>query len=81
MFVTLNPNTAIRDEFIYETNTFHHPVYDLPALAAQETIRAMNGTANTWFAGAWMRNGFHEDGLVSAMDVVARIASRERAAA
>ncbi len=76
MFVTLNPNRAPRDEFIYETNTFHHPVYDLPAIKAQATIRAMNGTANTWFAGAWMHNGFHEDGLVSALDVVAGIKAR-----
>ena len=76
MFVTLNPNTPIRDELIYETNTFHHPVYDLAAMDAQRRIRASNGSANTWFAGAWMHNGFHEDGLVSALDVVAAMKAR-----
>ena len=76
MFVTLNPNTPIRDELIYETNTFHHPVYDLAAMDAQRRIRASNGSANTWYAGAWMHNGFHEDGLVSALDVVAAMKAR-----
>jgi predicted NAD/FAD-binding protein len=50
-----------------------HPVYDLAALAAQDTVRAMNGTNNTWFCGAWMRHGFHEDGLSSAVDVVSAL--------
>ena len=50
--------------------TFRHPVYDLAALAAQGGVRAMNGTRNTWFCGAWMKNGFHEDGFASAVDVM-----------
>ena len=33
----------------------------------------MNGTNNTWFCGAWMKNGFHEDGLSSAFDVAQRL--------
>ena len=40
------------------------------ALAAQGQVKAMNGTRHTWFCGAWMRNGFHEDGIASAVDVV-----------
>jgi uncharacterized protein len=70
LFVTLNSNRPIDDRLIHDVNTFHHPVYDLAAIAAQDTIRAMNGTRNTWFCGAWMRNGFHEDGFQSAVDVV-----------
>ncbi len=70
MFVTLNSTRRIREELIYDQVTFHHPVYDLAALAAQKAIRAMNGARNTWFCGAWMRNGFHEDGLASAVEVV-----------
>ncbi len=76
MFVTLNSARPIRQDLIYDTVTFRHPVYDLGALAAQTDIRAMNGTANTWFCGAWMRNGFHEDGFQSAADVVAAMAAR-----
>ena len=70
MFVTLNTKRQIREELIYDQVTFRHPVYDLAALQAQKDIRAFNGARNTWFCGAWMKNGFHEDGLSSATDVV-----------
>ncbi|ARC87418.1 NAD(P)/FAD-dependent oxidoreductase [Rhodovulum sp. MB263] len=69
LFVTLNSRRPIRDELIYDTATFRHPVYDRGALEAQQAVRRMNGTNRTWFCGAWMRNGFHEDGLASAVDV------------
>jgi uncharacterized protein len=81
MFVTLNSNKPIRDELIYDSEVFHHPVYDLAALAAQKTIAARNGAGNTWFCGAWMKNGFHEDGISSAWDVAAAIAKRDTATA
>lgn len=69
LFVTLNPNRPIDERRVHDVATFHHPVYDLAALDAQAHLRAMNGKASTWFAGAWMKNGFHEDGLASAHDV------------
>jgi uncharacterized protein len=73
LFVTLNATQPIRDALVHDTVTFRHPVYDLAAVAAQGTIRAMNGTRNTWFCGAWMRSGFHEDGFQSAVDVVTKM--------
>ena len=78
IFVTLNSNGGIREDLIDDMVTFHHPVYDLAAIQAQSTLRAMNGTDNTWFAGAWMRNGFHEDGFASSVDVVEAMRSRAR---
>lgn len=79
LFVTLNSTREIRDELIYDTTTFRHPVYDLAAWAAQDTIRAINGDNRTWFCGAWMKNGFHEDGLGSAVDVVEAMRTRDEA--
>lgn len=73
MFVTLNGSAPIRDALIYDQHTFRHPVYDIAAFAAQDVLRVLNGHRNTWFCGAWMRNGFHEDGFVSAVDVVAKL--------
>ncbi|MCW1931349.1 NAD(P)/FAD-dependent oxidoreductase [Pararhodobacter zhoushanensis] len=82
MFVTLNSNRPIRDELTYDSHTFRHPVYDRAAFAAQDVLRVLNGHHNTWFCGAWMKNGFHEDGFASAVDVVTKLgATRERAAA
>ena len=76
LFVTLNATRAIDPALIHDTVTFRHPVFDLAALAAQGQVRAMNGTANTWFCGAWMKNGFHEDGIGSAHDVVQAMRTR-----
>ncbi|MEM6938835.1 MAG: FAD-dependent oxidoreductase [Pseudomonadota bacterium] len=72
-FVTLNTKRRIREELIYDQVTLRHPVYDLAALAAQRDVAAMNGTRGTWFCGAWMRNGFHEDGLATALEVAEAI--------
>ncbi|MEM9438577.1 MAG: FAD-dependent oxidoreductase [Pseudomonadota bacterium] len=69
-FVTLNSQKAIREELIHDTYTFRHPVFNAAAHAAQEQVRTFNGTNSTWFCGAWMKNGFHEDGIASAVDVV-----------
>jgi predicted NAD/FAD-binding protein len=79
-FVTLNTTRPIREELIYDECTLRHPVYDLDALAAQDIVRDMNGTHRTWFCGAWMKNGFHEDGLGSAVDVVDAIRARNAVA-
>jgi predicted NAD/FAD-binding protein len=79
LFVTLNSTRPIREELIYDQVTFAHPVYDLAALAAQKAIRAMNGARGTWFCGAWMRNGFHEDGLASAVEVAEAIRRADEA--
>ena len=76
LFVTLNSTKSIREDLIYDSETFHHPVYDVAALAAQKTIAATNGARNTWFCGAWMKNGFHEDGISSAWDVAKAISAR-----
>ncbi|MEO9515171.1 MAG: FAD-dependent oxidoreductase [Paracoccaceae bacterium] len=72
-FVTLNTKRAIREDLIYDQVALRHPVYDLGALAAQDEARTMNGQQNTWFCGAWMRHGFHEDGLSSGIEAARMI--------
>ncbi len=76
MFVTLNTTRPIDPALVWDRVTLRHPVYDLAALAAQEHAVAMNGQNATWYCGAWMKNGFHEDGLSSAVDVVRGITDR-----
>lgn len=73
LFVTLNAGDGIDPRLIYDQVTFRHPVFDLAALDAQARIAAMQGNRNTWFAGAWLRNGFHEDGFASAMRIARRL--------
>lgn len=69
LFVTLNPGTPIPETLVYDETVFRHPVLDLAALRAQEGLAAIQGENRTWFAGAWLRNGFHEDGIASALRV------------
>jgi uncharacterized protein len=69
LFVTLNPKRAIAADKIFDVAEFEHPVFDRRAVAAQAEVQAMQGARNTWFCGAHLRNGFHEDGLQSAVHV------------
>ncbi len=80
-FVTLNSQRDIDPAKIYDQCTFHHPVFDHGALEAQQEIAAWNGTNNTWFCGAWMRNGFHEDGLATGMEAADALIARSTAMA
>jgi len=81
LFVSLNMTPRIREEHIHAQVQFDHPVYDAAALAAQGEVAAMNGANRTWFCGAWMKYGFHEDGLSSAHDVAEALLGRSGAVA
>lgn len=82
LFVSLNPALPIREDKIHHETAFSHPQYTLAAVRAQAALRRMNGHRRTWFCGAWMRNGFHEDGLATAFEAAdALCAERTREAA
>jgi len=78
LMVTLNTTRDIDERLIWDEVSLRHPVYDLAAIAAQSRAAAMNGSNRTWFCGAWMKNGFHEDGLSSAYDVVTALNALDR---
>ena len=40
---------------------------------SRSAIQSRQGARNTWFAGAWLGYGFHEDGLASGIDVALRL--------
>lgn len=69
LFVSLNPQGRIDPALIYDQTEFRHPIFDRPALQAQARIRNAQGQRRSWFAGAWLRNGFHEDGFASALRI------------
>jgi len=62
VIVSLNPGTPIDPATILGSYDYDHPVFDLPAIAAQSELPRLQGQQRTWYAGAWMRYGFHEDG-------------------
>ncbi|MBY0406757.1 MAG: hypothetical protein K2Q01_03635, partial [Rickettsiales bacterium] len=76
VFVTLNPHREIAKEHVFEEHVFEHPIYSPQSLAAQKELPVIQGKAHTWFCGAHWKNGFHEDGLSSAVDVAAQLGVR-----
>lgn len=74
LYLTLNPSQPVDEALIYDENTFRHPVFDRAALDAQKTIARIQGQNATWFAGAYLRHGFHEDGFASAVRVARQLA-------
>ena len=62
VFVSLNPLTDIDPSQVLGQFHYTHPVFDLAAIQAQRRMGPLQGQQHTWFAGAWMGYGFHEDG-------------------
>jgi hypothetical protein len=60
---------------------YDHPVLDAAATRAQVELRRLSGERRTFYAGAHLRNGFHEDGLMSALKVAEAFGCRLGAAA
>jgi predicted NAD/FAD-binding protein len=63
LFVTLNPTRAIDPARVIQSFHYTHPLFDQPALDAQQQLWRLQGRRNTWFCGAYFGYGFHEDGL------------------
>ncbi len=68
--VTLNKTDQINPDKILGSFNYSHPQFSLEGMAAQQRWQEINGNNRTWFCGAYWRNGFHEDGVVSALNVV-----------
>ena len=75
LFVSLNPQCAIDESKVFDTAEFDHPVFDADVIAAQAAVKALQGVRRTWFCGAHLRHGFHEDGLASAVHVARLLGS------
>jgi predicted NAD/FAD-binding protein len=69
-FVTLNSADLIRPEAVLRTVNYEHPVFTAKAVNAQRRKAEIDGVNRTYFCGAYWRNGFHEDGVVSALSAL-----------
>ncbi len=67
--VTLNDDSNIDPARIIRRIQYHHPMYTLESIAAQQRQAELNSD-RTFYCGAYWRNGFHEDGVVSALNAV-----------
>ena len=69
--VSLNSEELIDPKKILKRLDYEHPLFNIKGLEAQKRKREISGINNTYYCGAYWRNGFHEDGVVSALDVCA----------
>ena len=72
-FVTVNPDQKPAQDKIINEHDFAHPVFDKKAIEAQAKIPSIQGDNDTYFCGAYLRFGFHEDGILSAVNVAAML--------
>ena len=76
LFVTLNPEEGSIDEgLIFKEILYEHPILDENALKGQSKLENIQGLNNIWFAGAWTKYGFHEDGIISALNIAEKLGS------
>ncbi|EPA0544947.1 NAD(P)/FAD-dependent oxidoreductase [Vibrio alginolyticus] len=76
--VTLNSTEQINSNKVLRSFTYHHPVFTSESIAAQQRKKEIQGKQSTWFCGAYWYNGFHEDGVRSALDVVKELEEKYR---
>jgi predicted NAD/FAD-binding protein len=69
VMVTMNPVEEPREGTVLQRIEYHHPVFLEGSDEAKRRVGSLQGRARTWFCGAWTRYGFHEDGLLSAVNV------------
>ncbi|MFJ7883579.1 NAD(P)/FAD-dependent oxidoreductase [Pseudomonas sp. NPDC096917] len=67
--VSLNQTVSIDPLKVLARYTYAHPQYSLDAVAAQARWQELHGAQHSYFCGAYWANGFHEDGVVSALRV------------
>lgn len=81
VLVSLNPVREIARKHTMGTFDYAHPVFDEAAIQAQARVPQLQGRQHTWFCGAWMGYGFHEDGLKAGLGVARELLLRLHSAA
>lgn len=74
--VTLNNSDQIDPKKILKTLSYEHPVFTPDGVHAQQRQFEINGVNRTYFCGAYWRFGFHEDGVLSALNALQHFEER-----
>ena len=67
--VTLNSDDTINPAHVLARVPYKHPLYTTSGLHARNVIRSISGQNHTFYCGAYLGNGFHEDGVVSGLTI------------
>ncbi|KPJ85658.1 hypothetical protein AMJ57_02160 [Parcubacteria bacterium SG8_24] len=72
-FVSINPFTPVDPDKVIKEIQYSHPHFTVENFSRQPELHSLNEDTRIFFAGAYFRWGFHEDGLCSALKVVERL--------
>ena len=67
--VSLNSGNLVDESKVIKELSYDHPLFTTSSINAQSRKHEISGKHNTYYCGAYWRNGFHEDGVMSALDV------------
>jgi predicted NAD/FAD-binding protein len=72
-FVSINDPGNIDPEKIIRQIIYTHPLFDVGAVKAQKELPFLNEKGPVYFCGSYFRYGFHEDALMSSLDLCRRL--------
>jgi predicted NAD/FAD-binding protein len=76
-FVNINGEEFVAKDKIRQKITYHHPVFTTESVKAQKKISELNERSKIHFTGSYYRYGFHEDALLSSVDLCKQLLGRE----
>ncbi|SER51675.1 NAD(P)/FAD-dependent oxidoreductase [Pedobacter rhizosphaerae] len=68
-FVSINPTSSIDQSKVIKEIDYHHPLFDVPAMQAQERLHQLNESGPVYYCGSYFKYGFHEDAYKSAVEL------------
>ncbi|WP_316851216.1 NAD(P)/FAD-dependent oxidoreductase [Pedobacter agri] len=68
-FVSINPSATLNADKVIKQIDYHHPLFDVPAMRAQERLHELNENGPIYYCGSYFKYGFHEDAYKSAVDL------------
>jgi uncharacterized protein len=72
-FVSINPHNGLDGKRIIREIDYEHPLFDIPAIQAQQELRQLNAAGPVYFCGSYFKYGFHEDAFTSAISLCAQL--------
>jgi predicted NAD/FAD-binding protein len=76
-FVSINSNSAIDPKKIIREIDYTHPLFDIPAINAQKELAKLNESGPVYFCGSYFRYGFHEDALLSSVQLCSSLLKKD----
>ena len=73
VIVTLNPASKIDKNKVVKEISYQHPLFTKDTIMAQRELGNIQGRQGVYFSGAWLRYGFHEDGILSSKTVINKL--------